>query len=89
MAVVVGVVGTGVVVTGVGEETGVVVDTQMLKCFSTVPLGPQISQKQKEPSWVKLRIFPGGRGAAVSHRDPEPWARPKRGRRASPSSCQW
>lgn len=38
------VVRTGVVVMGVGEETGVVVDTQMLKCFSVVPLGPQISQ---------------------------------------------
>lgn len=31
---------TGIVVEG-GRE---VVDTQMLKCLSTVPLGPQISQ---------------------------------------------
>lgn len=33
-----------VVVVGVGEEKGGKVDTQMLKCFSTVALGPQISQ---------------------------------------------
>lgn len=35
---------TGVVVAGVGEEKGGKVDMQMLKCFSTVALGPQISQ---------------------------------------------
>lgn len=35
---------TEVVVAGVEEEKGGKVDMQMLKCFSTVPLGPQISQ---------------------------------------------
>lgn len=44
--VVAGVVVAGVVVVGVvvaGVE-GAEVDTQTLKCFSTVPLGPQNSQ---------------------------------------------
>lgn len=43
VVVVVVVEGTGVVVAGVGEEKGVE-DAQMMKCCSTVPLGPQISQ---------------------------------------------
>lgn len=44
--VLVGVVVAGVVVVGVVVEgvEGAEVDTQTLKCFSTVPLGPQNSQ---------------------------------------------